>query len=319
MSTYSDHEVDHESGRQTGPPWPPGYPDDPAWRGYPPPPPLIPPPPPPGEHGRRPSARTAGGAAIGIGALLLKLGTSLKFILPALFKAPFMISILVNIALYAWLYSTQYGLEYGVVYGTGIVALIFVHEMGHLVAARMTDTETTNPFFIPMMGAVIGVKSYRNSTVEAVNGIGGPILGTIGAMAVFGMATLFGVDSPWGSLFIRLAYLGFFINFFNMIPATFGGGFTLDGGRILQAVSKWFYVAGVAMLGALVLFNIFHSVFVWIFLVLAIYGTYKRFQRPDDPAYNTTTPSGKAVIGLSYLALLIFLVVSMASTEQYFL
>ncbi|MEA2645919.1 MAG: hypothetical protein QOE92_1002, partial [Chloroflexota bacterium] len=251
--------------------------------------------------------------------LLLKFGGALKLILPALFKAPFMFSILLNIGVYAFLYSTQYGIEYGVVYGTGIVALIFVHEMGHLIAARMTDTETTNPFFIPMMGAVIGVKGYRNSTVEAINGIGGPILGTIGAMAVFGMATLFGVNTPWGSLFVRLAYLGFFINFFNMIPVTFGGGFTLDGGRILQAVSKWFYVAGVAMLGAMVALNVFHSVFVLIFLVLAIYGTYKRFQRPDDPTYNTTTPSGKAVIGLSYLALLVFLVVSMASTEQFFM
>jgi Zn-dependent protease len=170
-----------------------------------------------------------------------------------------------------------------------------------------------------MMGAVIGVKGYRNSTVEAINGIGGPILGTIGAMAVFGMATLFGVNTPWGSLFVRLAYLGFFINFFNLIPVTFGGGFTLDGGRILQAVSKWFSVVGVLMMGALVFFDVFHSAFIWIFLILGIWGTFKRFQKPDDPAYHTTSPSGKAVIGLAYLSLLVFLVASMASTEGYFM
>jgi len=276
--------------------------------------------PPAGEPGHRSGidARAAGGIGAGILAFLAKFGASLKFILPALLKAPFLVSILINIVFYAFLYGSQMGIGFGLAYGTGIVALIFVHEMGHLIAARMTDTPTTNPLFIPMFGAVIGVRGYRNSTIEAINGIGGPVLGTLGAIAVYAWATLVGADSAWGVLLLRLAYIGFLINLFNMIPVTLGGGFTLDGGRVLQAVSKWAYVAGVGALALLVVSGLVNSPLLWIFLLLGAWGTYRRFHEPDHPEYNTTSIEAKAVILVAYFTLLAILVAGMVTTEQLF-
>jgi hypothetical protein len=268
------------------------------------------------EHSNR--RRGITGTIAALGALALKFAGSLKFILLGLLKAPFLISILFNIGLYALLYSTRLGPLFGLAYGGGIVGLILVHEMGHMIAARMTDTETTNPLFIPFMGAVIGVKSYRNATVEAINGIGGPVLGTIGTIAVLAWAGGLGFDTRWGTLLLRLAYIGFFINLFNMVPVTLGGGFTLDGGRVLQAISKWAFVVGPVVLLLALATGLIQSVFFWIFVILGAYGAYRQFGKPRDPAYHTTTLSGKLFITAGYFALLGVLVLGVAFTESSF-
>ena len=268
------------------------------------------------EHTNR--RRGLAGTIAAGGALLLKFAGSLKFILLGLLKAPFLISILLNVVIYAVLYSTRLGPVFGLAYGGGIVGLILVHEMGHMVAARMTDTETTNPLFIPFMGAVIGVKGYRNATIEAINGIGGPVLGTIGTIAVLGWASALGFESTWGTLLLRLAYIGFFINLFNMVPVTLGGGFTLDGGRVLQAISKWAFVIGPLVLLAGLVSGLIQSYFFWIFVVLGAFGAYRQFGRPVNPQYHTTTLPGKIFIAAAYFFLLGVLVIGMAFTESSF-
>lgn len=265
------------------------------------------------EHTNR-KRGVAGTIAAG-GVLLLKFASSLKFILFGLFKAPFLISILLNVAIYAVLYSTQLGPVFGLAYGGGIVGLILVHEMGHLVAARMTDTETTNPLFIPFMGAVIGVKSYRNATIEAINGIGGPVLGTIGTIAVLAWAGALGLHSQWGLLLFRLSYIGFLINLFNMVPVTFGRGFTLDGGRVLQAVSKWVFLVGPLVLALIFFSGLFASPLLLLFMAGGAYGAYKQFGKKLDPAYHTTTLPGKIFITAAYFALMGVLVMGVAFTE----
>jgi hypothetical protein len=267
----------------------------------------------PAEHGTR--RRGIAGTIAAGGALLVKFAGSLKFILLGLAKAPFIISILLNVVIYAVLYSTRYGPVFGLAYGGGIVGLILVHEMGHMIAARMTDTETTNPVFIPFMGAVIGVKAYRNSTIEAINGIGGPVLGTIGTIGVLAWAGALGFDTTWGTLLLRLSYLGFLINLFNMVPVTIGRGFTLDGGRVLQAVSKWAFAAGPVVLVLVFFSGLFQSPLILLFAAGGAYGAYRQFGKRPDPAYHTTTLPGKIFITAAYFALLGVLVLGMAYTE----
>jgi hypothetical protein len=263
-------------------------------------------------------ARGIVGTIVAMGLLALKFVGSLKYVLLALFKAPFLISLLLNIVIYAFLYSTRLGPEFGLAYGTGIVGLILVHEMGHLVAARMTGTETTNPLFIPFMGAVIGVKSYRNSTVEAINGIGGPVLGTIGAIAVLGWAAALGFDTRWGTLVLRLAYIGFFLNLFNMVPVAFGRGFVLGGGRVLQAISKWAFVVGPVVLGIGIITGVLQNFLFVVFALLGAYGAYRQFRTEPDPAYHTTSLPGKIFIAAAYFFLLGVLVLGLAVTEYSF-
>ena len=89
-------------------------------------------------------------------------------------------SMLVTIGLYT--------LALGWKFAVGFVLLIFVHECGHLIAARRFGLRASAPVFIPFMGAFILLKDApRNAWMEAWVGIGGPLLGTLGGVACYGL------------------------------------------------------------------------------------------------------------------------------------
>jgi len=61
-----------------------------------------------------------------------------------------------------------YALLGGWWFGVGLVGLIFVHEMGHVLALRRQGVPASAPLFIPFMGAVIGMKKMpENAWREA--------------------------------------------------------------------------------------------------------------------------------------------------------
>ncbi len=77
-----------------------------------------------------------------------------------------------------------YALLYGLWYAVGFVLLIFVHEMGHFLAARQRGLAVRAPTFIPFVGAWIELKDKPHAAETAAYvGIGGPLLGTIGGLA----------------------------------------------------------------------------------------------------------------------------------------
>src|SRR2546430_6103413 len=77
-----------------------------------------------------------------------------------------------------WLYAQTWGWWYAL----GFVLLIFVHECGHLLAARRIGLKVGAPVFIPFMGAFIALKGApRNEWLEAQLGIGGPMFRSDGA------------------------------------------------------------------------------------------------------------------------------------------
>src|SRR5471032_1334285 len=95
----------------------------------------------------------------------------LKFLLPVLKTGGTM---LISI----WAYALAWGWQFAV----GFVLLIFVHECGHLIAAKRIGLKVGAPVFIPFMGAIIALKEApKNAWIEAQVGIGGPLLGTVGA------------------------------------------------------------------------------------------------------------------------------------------
>ncbi|MCK9911988.1 hypothetical protein MXD81_22730, partial [Microbacteriaceae bacterium K1510] len=60
------------------------------------------------------------------------------------------------------------------------VYLIFVHEMGHLVAAKQKGIRTSPAVFIPFVGALISMKEQpRDAATEAYLAYGGPLAGLI--------------------------------------------------------------------------------------------------------------------------------------------
>src|SRR5262249_46500674 len=139
-----------------------------------------------------------------------------------------------------WAYAQAWGWQFAL----GFVLLIFVHECGHLLAARRLGLNVGAPVFIPFMGALIALKEApRNAWIEAQVGIGGPLLGTAGAAICYAIYRQTGNE-----LFAALAYTGFFLNLFNLAPVGF-----LDGGRIVTALSPWLWLVGIALVGYLLL------------------------------------------------------------------
>jgi len=98
-----------------------------------------------------------------------------------------------------------YTFIFGFWYAVGFVLLIFVHEMGHYIAARQRGLAVGAPTFIPFVGAWISMKDLpHNVEVEAYVGLAGPVLGTVGALVCYFLAREY--DS---NLLLALSYAGF--------------------------------------------------------------------------------------------------------------
>ena len=135
-----------------------------------------------------------------------------------------------------------YALLGGWWFGVGLVALIFVHEMGHVLALRRQGVPASAPFFIPFMGAVIGMKKMpENAWKEAEVALAGPLLGSLGAAAVWLAGSYY-----HSHFLVALAFVGFFINLFNLIPVV-----PLDGGRAVAALHPAIWLVGLVGLVAL--------------------------------------------------------------------
>src|SRR5438876_10058327 len=186
-------------------------------------------------------------------ALIAKFFAKLKFvILPLLKFLPILLKSGGTMLLMIWIYTRMWGWQFGV----GFVLLLLVHECGHLLVAKKIGLKVGAPVFIPFMGAFIALKEApRNAWIEACVGIGGPMLGTVGAVFCYGLYLVTG--NPF---FSALAYTGFFLNLFNLAPVGF-----LDGGRVATALSPWLWIIGMAIV---VFLLITHFNFILLLIVL---------------------------------------------------
>ncbi len=203
-----------------------------------------------------------------------------------------------------------YALLLGWKFAVGLVLLIFVHELGHAVAAKIMKLPVSAPVFIPFVGAFIMMKDMpKNAWVEAVVGIGGPILGTIGAIACYGVYMATG-----SFLFLALANMGFVLNLFNLIPMT-----PLDGGRIIGILSPKFWILGLVLFTALLVwwFN-FIFLILYVLIVVQAWPKIKAVMgghiSSDDP-YFQVRRSQRWGMGLGFLVLVTFLVLAMSGTD----
>ena len=131
--------------------------------------------PPPVRPGGTWKKRLASLGSIGV-VLAFALG-KLKLLIPLLKVTK--LSTLLSMLVAVWAYAMLWGLPFAL----GFVLLIFVHEMGHALVMQQQGIRAGAPVFIPFVGAVIAMKSLpRNAWVEALVGIGGPVLGSVGAL-----------------------------------------------------------------------------------------------------------------------------------------
>ncbi|SRR5712691_1267118 len=217
-----------------------------------------------------------------------------KYALLLLFKIPAagtLISLVISFGGYA--------IFYGPWFAVALVTMIFVHEMGHVVEIRRQGMQATAPIFIPFLGAAIFQRSHPTDALrQAQIGIAGPIAGTIGATIAF---ALYGtIHSP---VLLLAALIGFYLNLFNLIPV-----WQLDGAWVLAPVSKWFQVAGYAVIavGAL-FFHFFLSPIILIIAVLGIPSLIARFRNAEDPYYTSVPARARWAMGAAWLALVIYL------------
>jgi Zn-dependent protease len=195
-----------------------------------------------------------------------------------------------------------YAFIYGWRYAAGFVALLFLHEMGHYVAARQRGLPVGAPTFIPFVGAWVELKQMpHNAETEAYVGIAGPLAGTLATLAVYFFARN-GGDTPW---LLALAYAGFFLNLFNLIPLS-----PLDGGRITQVISPWLWLAGVPVLVAVFVWNPNPLLaIVGVLALTQLWHAWKQRHSPEAQAYRVASLQTRLNYAFMYIALVVFLAV----------
>src|SRR5439155_913799 len=136
-----------------------------------------------------------------IGVLIAKFFAKLKFVLLPLLKfLPILLKSGGTMLLMIWIYTQMWGWQFAL----GFVLLLLVHETGHLLVAKKFGLKVGAPVFIPFMGAFIALKEApRNAWMEACVGIGGPMLGSLGALVCNVLGEFFAAP-----LFIALAWFG---------------------------------------------------------------------------------------------------------------
>jgi len=237
-----------------------------------------------------------------VGVVATKIGIKLKFlILPLLKVLPIILKTGGTMVLSIWAYAMIFGWWFA----AGFVLLIFVHECGHLVAARRCGLKVGAPVFIPFMGAVIALKEApANAWIEAQVGIGGPLLGSVGALFCEGVYLATG-----NPLFRALAYTGFFLNLFNLAPVGF-----LDGGRIVTALSPWLWLVGFAIvLGLLLLHPNFILILILLFSLPRVFSLFRR-KSAEDQRYFEVTPGQRWIMAVMYFGLIALLVLGMGTS-----
>jgi Zn-dependent protease len=144
-----------------------------------------------------------------------------------------------------------YALIFGWKFAVGFVLLILIHETGHYIEAKREGLNPRLPVFIPFLGAYVQyTRGHPWQTVRVA--IAGPILGGAAAGVCLAIA-----QSNGSRLMYALAYSGFFLNLFNMLPfGIFDGGavwrsaryLRLGGGPRLALASYALYFATAAAL-----------------------------------------------------------------------
>jgi Zn-dependent protease len=104
-------------------------------------------------------------AAAPIVAVVVALFAKFKFALLAILKfLPVILKTGGTMLLSIGVYAMAWGWRFAV----GFVLLIFVHECGHLIAAKKFGLKVSAPMFIPFMGAFIALREApKNAWMEA--------------------------------------------------------------------------------------------------------------------------------------------------------
>lgn len=250
---------------------------------------------------KQPLWRRGGGWIVAAVALLAKLGAKLKAVLLLLPKLKLLTtsgSMLVSIGAYTLIWGWRFAL--------GFVALMFIHEMGHVIQLRREGIKTGPVTFLPFLGAYVAMKEMpSDAAAEARVGLAGPVLGSLGALIPVVVYALTGNE-----LFQALAFIGFFLNLFNLLPVL-----PLDGGRAMAALTPAMWIVG--YLGLIAITFVAPSPIMLLILVFGGVETWRRWKARKDPAaqrYHRVRPRTRFAVAAVYVGLAILLAIGMDAT-----
>jgi Zn-dependent protease len=208
-------------------------------------------------------------------------------------------SMLVSIAAYGWIWGWRFAV--------GFVFLLLVHELGHVAELRRQGVPASAPLFIPFLGAVVGMKQMpHNVWKEAQVALAGPIVGSLAAAGLWAAGEALDSD-----LLVALAFTGFFLNLFNLIPVS-----PLDGGRAVAALHPALWAVGLVLLLGLTLLR--PNVILLLVLVVGGMEVWRRWRDRNEPSvagYYAIERWQRAVVAVTYVGLAALLAVAMAATH----
>ncbi len=122
-----------------------------------------------------------------------------------------------------------FGYGFGLMSAAALLLVLFVHELGHLLAMWLFDYRNLSVFFLPFLGAAAtGHKPEAPAWQEAAVLLAGPVFGLLAALAVSQISS--NALPPVMTEFARsFVWFGFILNLFNLLPAGM-----LDGGRLFE-------------------------------------------------------------------------------------
>ena len=274
------------------------YPSQPLPRGTAPgfPPPDIAPPPPAPEPPRsdaeqRSFLRRIGAGAVAVGLLLLKFGKGALLLLGKVKFLGTAASMLVSVAAYALIWGWKFGAVF--------VALLFIHEIGHVIQLKREGVPASAPMFIPFLGAFVAMKQMpKDAAAEARVGLAGPVLGSLGCLIPLALWQATGEDFWQAATFI-----GLFLNLFNLLPIL-----PLDGGRAMAALSQWIWAIGFLLfIGVAVLFP---NPIIFLIILFGGMETWRRWKQrksPEAREYHRVPAKTRVAVAAVYLGLVVAL------------
>lgn len=184
----------------------------------------------------------------------------------------------------------------------GFLVMIFIHEMGHYLAAKQLGMPVSAPIFTPMGAVILMPTLPKSSKEEAYIAMAGPILGTVGALAGFILGLVLGVKD-----LIQVSQLAFMLNLFNLIPLA-----PMDGGRISMVINRHLWMLGAPLLAWVVYSSGFSSMTVLVAVMIAFQAYQDVSMRKQlaqvNPQYFQPDLKVRAAYIAAYLGLGAFLV-----------
>ena len=260
-------------------------------------------PPEPERRRAQDTAKGLGALAVGAAVLLAKFKT-LLFLLLNLKWALLLVKLLtyggsffISLALYAMFWGWKFALVF--------VVMILAHELGHYVTIRSYGLPARWPMFVPFMGAYTLGGVPESLEHDAYIALAGPLTG-LGAAAVCFFLGYQQHEAFW----YMAAYVGAFVNLFNMIPTP-----PFDGGRIAGALSPALWVGGFVLFIALSIALHVPFFFVIVFGLLALPGAIAGWRGYVDPRYANMSRLQRVNVAVWYLATLFALFLLMTRSH----